>query len=415
MYLLDLGGEGVIELDDGLVGVEALALYLRPDGETVEGGAAGQGDVEHARAEHLGMDGAALEGLALRLVDGDGEREAQGNLRERAHRVGDKLLCGVPVIADDVANGGFQHLPFLLAHLDGVLAVIEIDRDAIHPGLQDRPQRAVREAMVGHVGEQHHACALHEAQLVIGGLVRGLHIAVGVRRVSPGLRAHALQLSHALVVDGGCHAVRGAQPQVIPRCPLAVGDGALVEVADAVPIADAGAVELVDELGVPLAHHLGEDMRLEAHALPQRGLEGVAVIVTRPQLHEHLAVIVGHDRRELEEVAHEHDLLPARYALRGEHHVHDALEQVDAAHGNLVDDDDLGLVEHLARERLAVLIVRVEHAEADLQGAVDGRAVMQVLRGYPRRGHGEIGNLALLKLLDECVEHVAFARARVSR
>lgn len=32
VYLLDLGGEGVVELDDGLVGVEALALYLRPDG-----------------------------------------------------------------------------------------------------------------------------------------------------------------------------------------------------------------------------------------------------------------------------------------------------------------------------------------------------------------------------------------------
>ena len=144
-------------------------------------------------------------------------------------------------------------------------------------------------------------------------------------------------------------------------------------------------------------------MRLEAHTLPQRGLESVAVIVSRPQLHEDLAVIVGHDRRKLEEVAHEHDLLPARDALGGEHHVHDALEQVDAAHGNLVDDDDLGLVEHLARERLAVLVMRVEHSEADLQGPVDGRAVMQVLRRYPRGCHREVGNLALLKLLDEAL------------
>ena len=269
--------------------------------------------------------------------------------------------------------------------------------------------------MVGHVGEQHHACALHEAQLIVGRLVRGLHIAIGVRRVRPRPRAQALQLPHALVVDGGCHAVRGAQPQVILRCPLAVGYGALVEVGDAVPIADAGAVELADELGVALAHNLGEDVRFKIHALPQLRLEGVAVIVPRPQLHQHLAVIIGHDRRELEEIAHEHDLLPTRDALGCEHHVHDALEQVDAAHGYLVDDDDLGLVEHLARERLLVLVVRVEHAETHLQGAVDGRAVMQVLRGYPRRGHGEVGNLALLKLLDECVEHVALARARVSR
>lgn len=41
--------------------------------------------------------------------------------------------------------------------------------------------------------------------------------------------------------------------------------------------------------------------------------------------------------------------------------------------------------------------------------------VMQVLRGYPRRGHGEVGNLALLKLLDEGVEHVALARTGVAR
>ena len=88
-HLPGLGGEGVVELDDGLVGVEALALYLRPDGEAVEGRAARQGDIEHSRAEHLGVDGAALEGLPLRLVDGDGECEAQGYLRERAHRVGD--------------------------------------------------------------------------------------------------------------------------------------------------------------------------------------------------------------------------------------------------------------------------------------------------------------------------------------
>ena len=81
-HLPGLGGEGVVELDDGLVGVEALALYLRPDGEAVEGRAARQGDIEHTRAEHLGMDGAALEGLALRLVDGDGEREAKRDLRE---------------------------------------------------------------------------------------------------------------------------------------------------------------------------------------------------------------------------------------------------------------------------------------------------------------------------------------------
>ena len=412
---LGLDGEGVVELDDGLVCVEALTLYLRPHGEAVEGGAAGQGDVEHARAEHLGVDGAALEGLPLRLVDGDGEREAQGNLRERAHRVGDKLLRGVAVITDEVAHGGFQHLPFLLAHLDGVLAVIELDCDAIHPCFQDRPQRAVRETVVGHVGEQHHACALHEAQLIVGGLVRGLNIAIGVRRIRPRPRAHALQLPHAFVVDGGCHAVRGAQPQVISRCSLVVGDGALIEVAYAVPIADAGAVELADELGVALAHDLGEDVRLEVHALPQLGLEGVAVIVPRPQLHQHLAVIIGHDRRELEEVAHEHDLLPARDALGCEHHVHDALEQVDAAHGYLVDDDDLGLVEHLARERLLVLVVRVEHAEADLQGSVDGRAVMQVLRCDSRRSHGEVGNLALLKFLDECVEHIALARTGVTR
>ena len=32
--------------------------------------------------------------------------------------------------------------------------VIKLDCDAIHPCFQDRPQRAVRKTVVGHVGEQ---------------------------------------------------------------------------------------------------------------------------------------------------------------------------------------------------------------------------------------------------------------------
>lgn len=74
---LSLGGEGVVELDDRLVGIEALALYLRPDGEAVEGRAARQGDIEHTRAEHLGVDGAVLEGLNMPTVS-----EIDGKLDE---------------------------------------------------------------------------------------------------------------------------------------------------------------------------------------------------------------------------------------------------------------------------------------------------------------------------------------------
>ena len=155
-------------------------------------------------------------------------------------------------------------------------------------------------------------------------------------------------------------------------------------------------------------------MQLETHAGPQRRLERVAVVVAGPKLHEHPAVAIRDHRRKLEEVADEDDLLPTGDALCGENHVHHAFEQVDAAHGDIVDDDDLGLIEHLAGQRLAILVMWVENAESDLQRAVDGRAVAQVLRGDTRRSHREVGHLAPLQLVDEGIEHVALTRAGIT-
>ena len=155
-------------------------------------------------------------------------------------------------------------------------------------------------------------------------------------------------------------------------------------------------------------------MRLEVHARPEPGLEGVALVVSGPPLHEKVAVVVRHHRRELEEVADQNHLLRTRDALGGEDHVHHALEEVNAAHAYLVNDDDLRLVQHLSDERLAVPVLRVEKTEADLERPVDGRAVLKVLRRDAGRCHGEIGRVISLKLLDEGVEHEALARPRVA-
>ena len=139
-----------------------------------------------------------------------------------------------------------------------------------------------------------------------------------------------------------------------------VADVAGVEVIDAATVADAGTVQLADELRVALTDDLCQDMRLERHALPQQGLEGISLLVAGIPRHEDGSVGVRHHGRELEEVAHEHDLLLACALASRKDHVHHALEQVDAAHAHLVDDDDLRLLQDLAGERPAIRLVGVE-------------------------------------------------------
>ena len=76
-----------------------------------------------------------------------------------------------------------------------------------------------------------------------------------------------------------------------------------VEVIEARRVADAGAVQVVDEIGVGLAHDRLEDVRLEIEAGPVPRLEAPALEVSGIELHQQRGVAFGHDRRQLEEIA----------------------------------------------------------------------------------------------------------------
>ena len=88
------------------------------------------------------------------------------------------------------------------------------------------------------------------------------------------------------------------------------------------------------------------------------------------------------------------------------------VEQVDAAHRDLVDDDDLRGVEHLAGPLGAI---GGADPRRDFQRAVDRRAVREVQRGDAGGRQGEEIDIARLQVRYEGVEHVALTRAGVAR
>lgn len=93
-------------------------------------------------------------------------------------------------------------------------------------------------------------------------------------------------------------------------------------------------------------------------------------------------------------------------------HPHHVVEQVDAAHRDLVDDDYLRGVEHLAGPLGAI---GGADPRRDFQRAVDRRAVREVQRGDAGGRQGEEIDVARLQVRYEGVEHVALTRAGVAR
>ena len=154
------------------------------------------------------------------------------------------------------------------------------------------------------------------------------------------------------------------------------------------------------------------NVRLEIEAGPVPRLEAPALEVSGIELHQQRGVAFGHDRRQLEEIADEDHLLRAvaRHGLGD--HPHHVVEQVDAAHRDLVDDDYLRGVEHLAGPLGAI---GGADPRRDFQRAVDRRAVREVQRGDAGGRQGEEIDVARLQVRYEGVEHVALTRAGVAR
>ena len=72
--------------------MESVLLHLREDGKPLDVGATGQTNVELPGGEGFRVDGAAIEGKTLGLMDGDGVSKLEGDLRELAYRVGSHLM-----------------------------------------------------------------------------------------------------------------------------------------------------------------------------------------------------------------------------------------------------------------------------------------------------------------------------------
>lgn len=64
--------------------MESVLLHFREDGKPLDVGATGQTNVELPGGEGFRVDGAAIEGKTLGLMDGDGVSKLEGDLRELA-------------------------------------------------------------------------------------------------------------------------------------------------------------------------------------------------------------------------------------------------------------------------------------------------------------------------------------------
>ena len=135
----------------------------------------------------------------------------------------------------------------------------------------------------------------------------------------------------------------------------------------------ANPIEQGDELGVLLAIDLFQFDDLQIRVFERLGAEEVGRVVQRA---EDLALARGDDRRQLVEVADEHHLHAAeRHAALGpvlaQERV-DAVEQVGAQHGRLVDDDGFQALVEFRSARGAALLAHLlrRHVEAEAEEAV---------------------------------------------
>ena len=138
--------------------MESVLLHLREDGKPLDVGAAGQTYVELPGGKGLRVDGAAIEGKALGLMDGDGVSELEGDLRELAYRVGSHLVFHFALRVDELLDNRFEDLPRVSLNLHRLVRIgIKGDRHARLGAFHDRALRAADIFTFGVVDERHDA------------------------------------------------------------------------------------------------------------------------------------------------------------------------------------------------------------------------------------------------------------------
>lgn len=99
-------------------------------------------------------------------------------------------------------------------------------------------------------------------------------------------------------------------------------------------------------------------MRLEVESVPVIGFKRPTLEIAGYSFMRIARSSSDDDRGKLEEITDEHDLLSTGRDLRIRDHAHDVIEKVDAAHRDLIDDDDLRDRQDLAGTNLLGRVIR---------------------------------------------------------
>ena len=392
--------------DDGLRG------NLRGQHHTLQRLATAQGHIHLPGGKRqAGIDDGPFEGQSLTLMDGDGPRQPQGQLRELPQHLGLNL-------ARHVVQRVAGILPLQRFHLDGLAVALAIHLQPVVLG-----QRHVSDAPVivavfprGVVLHEHHLCALLQHQR----LRRGVRIVrkrpFNPRPIGIGTRGEFLQLRLVIVVR---HLVVRGQPDVAL---LGLGsEGRLTASVQQRHILLGGltlanVVQQRQKRVVLLPVHL---LQLDGHIVNLRQrlrTEEVRRVVIRCQ---HALVLGGHHRRQLLQVANHQQLYPAKGLIavaEPAQHAVDGVQQVAAHHRYLVNDqqvqrrDDFPLL--LAEIKLRLnLRTRHEGREGQLEERMDGHAP-RIDGRHTRRCHHDA---ALAAVLHHRLQERRLSRAGLTR
>ena len=384
-----------------LIGLQVPRQHLAPQHQPLEARAPRQRHVQLAVGEGAAgeVHDHPVQGLPLRLVDRDRPGQLHRQLRERA----DHLMHQRTAL-----DAGARDLPGVLAHLLGA-AVAQQHGDHRPVGVgadrRDPAERAVDPAIERVVVQQHHLRAHRDPQRLLGGLLESVGVPAGLR--GEGLHRRGQTLEHLPVPCADDPVGRGERQPELVQPGLEVGVRPTVQLAPRLleqrPFPHR--VQQVHELVIALLAEHGRQLHHREGVLVEGAggeEERRAVALLDPR-----RLAVGHHRRQLVQVADEHELHPAeggagpRAVLleRGG----ERIEEVRPHHRRLVDDQRVQLLQRLreaSRVVGAAAHVLLGDAEREGEQAVD-RVPVHVQRRDPSGCDGDRGAVGLLEIVPD--------------
>ena len=421
-FLECLGDEPLVVVTIGklhdLCAHEDVALTEgRLEGDALERGAAGEGDVGLSASEGASaseVDGHLVERQSLALMDGDGPGESDGELGVGAEQLFLDLLFllveGVAHVLPDLALNVVLEA-FLGDDADESVFLVDIVDDA---------EGAVHPALVLVVLDEDDLCAWLELEFHRRGQGGLGEVALDDACEGGGLAFEFGEVLFVGVVDDVAAGGEGDAHRPLwwswhyPCVEgLEIGRGGGV-VADA--------VEDGDEVAVGLAIDLAELDGDDGHLLPHLRVEEIGAGVEGLQ---QLAVFVLEHGFQLVDVAHEQQLFATKglgVAGVDAQHLVDEVDDIGTYHRDLVDDDELDLADEFALGSrvlqglldMAVAVARVvgqQGEEGQTEEAVEGGA--SGIDGSDTRRRED--DMLLLRVLGHVAEERRLTRPCLSR